>query len=159
MNVIVRSITNADREARYLSQGELSAIQDYYEQGRDRLRIAMILSTQEQQIVEQGSLKFWERCPITPSNSGNPTFRASCLRDQTWYVRLVTYAIVAGDIEPMEASGLQGAKTMYRSLGVPLDNLMICMQCLKVAALELLTLEDRMQVSPYFDYLIQTLRP
>jgi allophycocyanin-B len=153
MNVIVRSITNADREARYLNRGELNAISDFYEGGGDRLRIAAILTSQERQIVEQGSLKFWERRSITPSNSGDSTFRASCLRDQAWYVRLVTYAVIVGDVEPIEDSGIQGAKIMYTSLGVPLENLVDCMQCLKTAALELLSLEDRVQVAPYFDYI------
>jgi allophycocyanin-B len=159
MNVIVRSITNADREARYLNRGELNAISEFYEGGGDRLRIAAILTSQERQIVEQGSLKFWERRPITPSNSGDSTFRASCLRDQAWYVRLVTYAVIVGDVEPIEDSGIQGAKIMYTSLGVPLENLVDCMQCLKTAALELLSLEDRVQVAPYFDYIIQGMRP
>jgi allophycocyanin-B len=159
MNVIVRSITNADREARYLNRGELNAIRDFYEGGGDRLRIAAILTSQERQIVEQGSLKFWERRPITPSNSGDSTFRASCLRDQAWYVRLVAYAVIIGDVEPIEDSGIQGAKIMYTSLGVPLENLVDCMQCLKTAALELLSLEDRVQVAPYFDYIIQGMRP
>jgi allophycocyanin-B len=159
MNVIVRSITNADREARYLNRGELNAIRDFYEGGGDRLRIAAILTSQERQIVEQGSLKFWERRPITPSNSCDSTFRASCLRDQAWYVRLVAYAVIIGDVEPIEDSGIQGAKIMYTSLGVPLENLVDCMQCLKTAALELLSLEDRVQVAPYFDYIIQGMRP
>jgi allophycocyanin-B len=159
MNVIVRSITNADREARYLNRGELNAIQEFYQGGGDRIRIAAILTSQESQIVEQGSLKFWEGCPITPSNSGNSTFRASCLRDQAWYVRLVTYAIIVGDVQPIEESGIQGAKVMYTSLGVPLENLVHCLQCLKIAALEFLSLDDRVQVAPYFDYLIQGMRP
>jgi allophycocyanin-B len=159
MNVIVRSITNADREARYLNAGELSAIQTFYEEGSDRIRIATILTAQERQIVEQGSLKFWQRCPITPSNSGDPTFRASCLRDQAWYVRLVTYALLVGDVAPIEESGIQGAKVMYTSLGVPLENLVDCMKCLKTAATDLLSLEDQMRVAPYFDYLIQGMRP
>jgi allophycocyanin-B len=159
MNVIVRSITNADREARYLNRGELNAIREFYQGGGDRIRIASILTSQESHIVEQGSLKFWDGCPITPSNSGNSTFRASCLRDQAWYVRLVTYAVVVGDVAPLDESGIQGAKVMYNSLGVPLENLVHCLQCLKIAALEILSLDDRVQVSPYFDYLIQGMRP
>jgi allophycocyanin-B len=159
MNVIIRSITNADREARYLNRGELNSIRGFYEGGGDRLRIAAILTQQERQIVEHGSRKFWERCPITPSNCGNSTFQASCLRDQAWYVRLVTYAVVVGDIDPIEASGIMGAKVMYRSLGVPLENLVECMRCLREAALELLSLEDATEVAPYFDYIIQGMKP
>ncbi|UBF24297.1 allophycocyanin [Kovacikia minuta CCNUW1] len=159
MSIITRSIANADREARYLSVGELNAIRDFYETGRNRLRIANILATNEQKIVEKGSLRFWERCPVTPSNSGNPTYRASCMRDQTWYVRLIVSSLVVGDVDPIDKIGVRGAKEMYVSLGVPLRNLAECMRCLKEVSLEMLSLEDAAEVAPYFDYLIQGLVP
>jgi allophycocyanin-B len=159
MSIITRAIATADREARYLNPGELQAIRDFYAEGPHRLRIARTLTVSEHQIVQKGSQRFWERCPVTPSNSGNPTYRASCLRDQSWYMRLVTYAIVLGDIDPLETVGVKGAKEMYNSLGIPLRNLAECMHCLKEAALNLLTVEDAAEVAPYFDYLIQGLKP
>lgn len=159
MSVITRSIAIADREARYLNAGELAAIKDYFETGQNRIRIALLLSANEAYIIDKGSQKFWERCPITPSNSGNIIYRSSCLRDQSWYLRLINYSVVLGDIEPLEKGGIKGAKEMYNSLGIPLRNLVECMQCLKAASLELLTLEDAMEIGPYFDYLIQGLHP
>ncbi len=159
MSIITNVIATADREARYLNVEELNAVQNFYAAGRDRLRLAATLAANEQRIVEQATQRFWQRCPVTPSNSGNPTFQSSCMRDQSWYVRLVTYAIVLGDIEPIETSGVRGAKEMYASLGVPLTNLVECMRCLKEVALELLALDDAVEVAPYFDYLIQGLKP
>lgn len=159
MSIVTRSIADADREARYLSAGELYAIRDFYEEGQHRIRIAAILAANEQKIVEQGTQRFWERCPVTPSNSGNSTYRASCMRDQTWYVRLIASAIVAGDIDSIESVGLRGAKEMYNSLGVPLRNIAECMRCLKEVAVDLLSLEDAAEVAPYFDYLIQGMMP
>ncbi|NJL21966.1 MAG: allophycocyanin [Leptolyngbyaceae cyanobacterium SM1_3_5] len=159
MSIITRSIAVADREARYLNPGELSAIRDFYDTGSDRLRLANILIQNSQHIVDQGSRRFWQRCPITPSNCGNTRFQASCLRDQAWYVRLVTYAVVVGDTDPIEQSGILGSQVMYRSLGVPLENLVVCMRCLKEATIDFLSLEDAAIVAPYFDYLIQGLKP
>ncbi|MGF1567454.1 MAG: allophycocyanin subunit alpha-B [Nodosilinea sp.] len=159
MSIITQSIANADREARYLSRGELNALRGFFEDGDQRLRIASILTANVDTIVARGSEAFWQRRPITPSNSGNPTFRASCLRDQGWYLRLITYAVVVGDIDPIQASGLKGAKEMYTSLEIPLRNVVHCMGCLKEAALELLSLEDGAEVEPYFDYLIQGMTP
>jgi allophycocyanin-B len=159
MSIITQSIAIADRESRYLSVGELSAIQDFLEAGQHRVGIAATLMANEQGIVYKGTQKFWERCPVTPSNSGNPVFQASCMRDQSWYLRLVTYAVIADDIEPIEKVGLKGAKEMYNSLGVPLHNLVECMQCLKEVALDLLPLDDAAEVAPYFDYIVQGLKP
>ncbi|WAL59777.1 allophycocyanin subunit alpha-B [Thermocoleostomius sinensis] len=159
MSIITRSIAAADREARYLSAGELDAIRDFFEEGPHRLRIAATLTANEHYIVERGSQRFWERCPVTPSNSGNPTYRASCMRDQSWYIRLITYALVVGDIDPIEKTGIKGAKEMYISLGIPLRNIVECMRCLKEIALDLLTPDEAIEVAPYFDYLIQGLMP
>ena len=159
MSLITQAIANADREIRYLNQGELDTIRHFFRDGQQRLRIASILTTNGQSIVEQGSHRFWQRCPITPSNSGNPTFRASCLRDQGWFLRLISYAVVVGDIDPIQASGVKGVKEMYISLEIPLRNVAECMRCLKEVTLELLTVEDAAEVAPYFDYLIQGLMP
>ncbi len=159
MSIITRSIANADRETRYLSVGELRAIRDYLEAGQHRIGIAATLMANVENIVYKSTQKFWERCPVTPSNSGNPVFQASCMRDQSWYLRLVTYAVIADDIEPIEKVGLKGAKEMYNSLGVPLHNLVECMQCLKEVALDLLPLDDAAEVAPYFDYIVQGLKP
>ncbi|NJR49101.1 MAG: allophycocyanin [Leptolyngbyaceae cyanobacterium CSU_1_3] len=159
MSIITRSITTADREARYPNAGELQAIQEFFEAGQSRLRIAAALAANEHKIVENGSQKFWERCPVTPSNSGNPRFRASCMRDQSWYLRLVTYSVITGDVDLIRKVGTKGAKEMYESLGVPLRNVVECMRCLKEVALDLLRLEDAAEVAPYFDFLIQELIP
>jgi allophycocyanin-B len=159
MSIVTRSIAIADREVRYLNPGELHAISKYFEEGSDRLRIATILVANERYIVEHGSQRFWQRCPATPSNSGNPTYRASCQRDQSWYVRLVSYAVIVGDVAPIEKIGIKGGKEMYDSLGVPLRNVVECMSCVKEVALELLSLEDAAVVAPYFDCIIQGLTP
>ncbi|MEM6519382.1 MAG: allophycocyanin subunit alpha-B [Cyanobacteria bacterium P01_C01_bin.70] len=159
MSIITQAIANADREARYLSRGELEAISHYFDAGQQRLRIASILTSNVQMIVERGNQRFWQRCPVTPSNSDNPTFQSSCLRDQGWFLRLISYAVVVGDIDPLQASGVRGVKAMYTSLEIPLRNVAECMRCLKEVALELLTVEDAAEVGPYFDYLIEGLMP
>jgi len=43
MSIITKAIASADREARYLSPGELRTIRDFYNGGENRLRIATIL--------------------------------------------------------------------------------------------------------------------
>ena len=45
---------------------------------------------------------------------------ATCLRDMDYYLRLVTYGVVAGDVTPIEEIGVIGARELYRSLVLPL---------------------------------------
>lgn len=159
MSVITQAIATADREVRYLSKGELDAVEQFFLNGPQRLRIVSILNSNVEEIVEKGSQRFWQRCPITPSNTDNRRFQASCLRDQAWFIRLISYSVAVGDVDPLEASGVRGAKEMYQSLEVPLRNLADCMRALKAVTLEMLSLEDAAEVGPYFDYLIAGLMP
>ncbi|MFY9249844.1 MAG: allophycocyanin, partial [Vulcanococcus sp.] len=51
--------------------------------------------------------------------------------------------------------GLEGAREMYNSLGVPMPGMVESMRCIKEAALVLLSQEDAAVAAPYFDFLIQ----
>jgi allophycocyanin-B len=157
MSLVTELILNADSEARYPAPKEIRIFQDFVRTGDQRIRIASILAENEQRIVQNGSAKFWERCPVTPSNSGNPRKTASCQRDQGWYVRLVAYCILAGSEKPLAEIGTVGMKEMYNSLEIPLRNLVEAMRCIKDEAVSLLDAEDAVEVAPYFDYIIRAL--
>ena len=157
MSVVTELILSADSEARYPAPKELRIFQDFLKTGDQRIRIAKILADNEQQIVQNGSMRFWERCPNTPSNSGNERKTASCQRDQGWYVRLVAYSILAGSEKPLEEIGTVGIKEMYNNLEIPLRNLVEAMRCVKEEAVSMMSEEDAVEVGPYFDYIIQAL--
>jgi allophycocyanin-B len=157
MSIVTELILNADSEARYPAPKELRVFQDFLKSGDQRIRIASILAENEERIVQNGSAKFWERCPVTPSNSGNPCKTASCQRDQGWYVRLVAYCILAGSERPLEEIGTIGIKEMYVSLEIPLKNLVEAMRCVKDEAVSLMSPEDATEVGPYFDLIIRSL--
>jgi allophycocyanin-B len=157
MSLVKQVILNADEELRYPTPSEIWMIQNLCKTGERRIRIAQTLASHEKELVEKGSLKFWKRCPITPSNSGNPRKTASCQRDQGWYVRLVAYCVLAGNEQPLADIGTIGMKEMYKSLGIPLANWVEAVRCLKDEAIALLGDEDAAEVIPYFDHILQVL--
>ena len=77
------------------------------------------------------------------------------LRDYSWYLRLVTYGVLAGSTELIQQIGLVGAREMYNSLGVPLPGMVEAMRCMREASLALLSEDQQALASPYFDFLIQ----
>lgn len=158
MTVISQVILKADDELRYPSNGELRSIADFLKTGAIRVRIAETLTENEQKIVEQSSRKLWQQRPdfIAPGgNAYGQKQRAQCLRDYGWYLRLVTYGVLAGDKDPIEAIGLIGAREMYNSLGVPMPGMVAAMRCMKEVSLSLLSSEEAAVAEPFFDYLIQ----
>lgn len=158
MSVVSQVILNADDELRYPSSGELKSIEDFLKTGDQRMQIVSTLSENEKKIVQEASKQLWQKHPDYISPGGNAygqRERAQCLRDYGWYLRLVTYGVLAGDKEPIETIGLIGAREMYNALGVPMEGMADAISCLKSASLALLTDEDAKATAPYFDYLIQ----
>ena len=56
----------------------------------------------------------------------------------SWYLRLITYGVLAGSTEMIQEIGLVGAREMYNSLGVPMPGMVEAMKCMKDASLPLL---------------------
>jgi allophycocyanin-B len=160
MSVVSQVILNADDELRYPSSGELKTIQSFLQTGLQRIRIASTLAENERKIVQEASKQLWRKRPDFISPGGNAygdKQRALCLRDYGWYLRLITYGVLAGDKQPIESIGLVGVREMYNSLGVPVPGMVESIRCLKKAALDLLSEEDATEAAPYFDYIIQSM--
>ena len=79
---------------------------------------------------------------------------ATCLRDLDYYLRLVTYGVVAGDITPIEEIGIVGVREMYNSLGTPIPAVAEGIRAMKNVASSLLSGDDASEAGAYFDYII-----
>ncbi len=156
MSIVAKVIAQSDRADRFLGSAELTQLQDFFSNSSARISAAQKLAGSQQKIVEEGSQQFWAQCPDTPSNRGDKQKTALCQRDQGWYIRLVSYCILAGNSKPLEDIGLDGMRDMYVSLGVPLTNLKMAMRCLKQAAMARLGSEEAALAGPYFDQLVRS---
>jgi allophycocyanin alpha subunit len=157
MSIVTKSIVNADAEARYLSPGELAQIQGFVSSGERRLRIAQVLTDSRERIVKQAGDQLFQKRPDVVSPGGNAygeEMTATCLRDLDYYLRLVTYGVVSGDVTPIEEIGIIGVREMYRSLGTPIDGVAEGVRALKSVAASLLSGEDAAEAGSYFDYVI-----
>jgi allophycocyanin-B len=158
MSVISQVILQADDELRYPTSGELKSLENFFRTGTQRTRIAATLTENEKRIVDDASKNLWKIHPDYIASGGNASGareRAQCLRDYGWYLRLVTYGVLAGDKQPIEAIGLVGAREMYNSLNVPMVGMADAIKCLKEVSLNLLSESDAREAAPYFDYIIQ----
>jgi allophycocyanin-B len=158
MSVVSQVILQADDELRYPTSGELQGIQNFFKSGMQRTRIAAILTENEKRIIEDASKELWKLHPDYIAAGGNASGgkeRAQCLRDYGWYLRLVTYGVLAGDKGPIETIGLVGAREMYNSLGVPMPGMVDAIKCLKTVSLNLLNDGDGATAAPYFDFIVQ----
>lgn len=160
MSIVTKAIVNADAEARYLSPGELDRIKNFVTTGERRLRIAQILTENRERLVKQAGDQLFQQRPDVVSPGGNAygqEMTATCLRDLDYYLRLITYGIVAGDTTPIEEIGIVGVAEMYKSLGTPIEAVGKGVSALKNAAASLLG-NDAAEAGPYFDYVSGALK-
>ena len=157
MSIVTKSIVNADAEARYLSPGELDRIKAFVTSGEKRVRIAQIMSESRERIVKEAGGQLFQKRPDVVSPGGNAygeEMTATCLRDMDYYLRLISYGIVAGDVTPIEEIGLVGVREMYKSLGTPIEAVAESVRCMKSVAASLLSGDDAAEAAAYFDYVI-----
>ena len=160
MSIVSQVILKADDELRYPSSGELEGIKNFLTTGERRVRIAETLANSESKIVDRAGKDLFKLRPEYRSQGGNAYGQKQynqCLRDFGWYLRLVTYGVMAGDKGPMEQSGLIGVREMYNSLEVPVPGMIDAIRCLKDASLDLLSKDDAQETAPYFDFIIQSM--
>ena len=157
MSIVTKSIVNADAEARYLSPGELDRIKGFVTGGERRLRIAQVLTDSREKIVKQAGDQLFQKRPDVVSPGGNAygqEMTATCLRDLDYYLRLVTYGVVSGDVTPIEEIGIVGVREMYKSLGTSIDAVAQGVAEMKTVAGGLMSGEDASEAGAYFDYVI-----
>lgn len=158
MSVVRDLILQADDQLRYPSGGELRSMVEYLSRGAERLVVVRLLTDNEKKIVDQSAKQLFQRNPDYVAPGGNAygqKQRAQCLRDYSWYLRLVTYGVLAGSTEMIQQIGLVGAREMYNSLGVPMPGMVDAMRTMKEASLALLSTDQASLAGPYFDFLIQ----
>ncbi len=157
MSIVTKSIVNADAEARYLSPGELQRIKAFVTSGESRLRIAQTLTESRERIVKQAGDALFQKRPDVVSPGGNAygeEMTATCLRDMDYYLRLITYGVVAGDVTPIEEIGLVGVREMYKSLGTDIGAVAQSVKEMKDVATAMMSSEDTSEAASYFDYVI-----
>lgn len=157
MSIVKKLIVNADAETRYPTPGELEQIKILAQSGARRLRLAQALTANREGIIKQAGSQLFQRRPDIVSPGGNAygqEMTATCLRDMDYYLRLITYAVVAGDSTPIEEIGVIGVRQMYRSLGTPIEAVVESVRAMKNVTSTMMSGEDAGEAGAYFDYLI-----
>ena len=119
------------------------------------------LTDNRERIVKQGGQQLFQKRPDVVAPGGNAygeEMTATCLRDLDYYLRLVTYGVIAGDVTPIEEIGLVGVKEMYSALGTPISGIAEGIKCMKEVACSLLSGEDSAEVGFYFDYTLAAMQ-
>lgn len=158
---VIEIFQNADREGRYLTDGELEQIKTLVSEKATLVNSAQLLRDRATEIVDESRAKVLAEFPdITKPGGGlYPAKRAeNCWRDFWHFLRCITYGIAGGNTQYTSAEGMKYMELLYQELQVPTDAMIVGLEAVKAASWQRFTEGEGNAIGPYFDHLINQLR-
>jgi phycocyanin alpha chain len=104
---LTEAIASADSQGRYLSSTEYQVAFGRFRQAKITLEAAKSLSMKSDTLANAAATAVYTKFPYTKTTPGfnyasTPRGEAKCVRDIGYYLRIISYALVAGGTGPID---------------------------------------------------------